>query len=142
MRQLLENLFAKKSGSENNADPLAGCRVLVVDDEPMIALTIRDIVTELGGVVPAVASRPDQALSAIDEQAFDCAVLDVNLAGTLSYKIAIALRRRNIPFCYCTGHADAASVFPPIAAAPRLRKPVKKDELRDTVLHVLTAGKA
>jgi CheY-like chemotaxis protein len=139
MRQLLENLFSKKSG---NADPLTGCRVLVVDDEPLIALTIRDIVTELGGVVPAVASRPDQAFSAIEGQSFDCAILDVNLAGTLSYKIAIALRRRNIPFFYCTGHADAASVFPSIAAAPRLRKPFKKEELRDTVLHVLTAEKA
>src|SRR5215475_3607480 len=140
MRQLLENLFPKKSGSGNSPNPLSGCRVLVVDDEPMIAYAIGEIVTQLGGNVSALASRPDQAFFAIEEQEVDCAILDVNLAGTLSFKIAAALRRRNIPFFYCTAHADAVSVFPPIAAAPRLRKPVKKEELRDMLLHVLTAN--
>jgi hypothetical protein len=62
----------------------------------MIALAIRDIVTELGDVVPAVASRPNQAFSAIEGQSYDCAILEVNVAGTLPYKIAIALCRRNI----------------------------------------------
>jgi len=141
MRQLLENLFPKKSGSGHIPDPLSGCRVLVVDDEPMIAFAIGEIVTELGGNVSALASRPDQAFFAIEEQEVDCAILDVNLAGTLSFKIAAALRRRNIPFFYCTAYADAASVFPPSVAAVRLRKPVKKEELRDTLLHVLTAAR-
>jgi CheY-like chemotaxis protein len=141
MRQLLKNLFPKKSGSGNIPNPLSGCRVLVVDDEPMIAFAIGEIVTELGANVSAVASRPDQAFFAIEEQEIDCAILDVNLAGTLSFKIAAALRRRSIPFFYCTAHSDAASVFPPSAAAVRLRKPVKKEELKDALLHVLTAAR-
>jgi CheY-like chemotaxis protein len=139
--QLLGKLLLKKPEPGNIPNPLIGCRVLVVEDEPMVALAIGNIVTELGGNVSAVASRPDQAYLAIEEQKVDCAILDVNLTGTLSFKIAAALRRHDIPFFYCTAHADAASVFPPIAAAPRLRKPVKKEELRDTLLHVLTAAR-
>jgi CheY-like chemotaxis protein len=132
------NFFRGKPEHGNKPDPLSGCRVLVVDDEPVVALMIKDIVTELGGNVSAVASRPDQAFFAIEEQTFDCAILDVNLAGTLSHRIAAVLRRRNISFFYCTGYADAASVFPPIAVAPRLRMPVKREELRDLPHHVLT----
>jgi CheY-like chemotaxis protein len=122
--------------------PLSGYRVLVVDDEPIVALAMGGMVMELGGTVSTIAYRMEQALRALDENAIDCAILDVNLGGTLSYPIAAALRRRDIPFLYCTAYADAASVFPPIATAPRLRKPVQKDELRKMLVRLLDAMKS
>src|SRR5271165_4933087 len=121
--------------------PLTGYRILIVDDEPLVAFAIRDMVTELGGIVAAIALRAEQAFDVLGESEIDCAILDVNLAGTLSYKVATALRRRDIPFLYCTAHADAASVFPPIATAPRLRKPVKKEELGEALVRIITAVK-
>lgn len=137
----LDRLLSRKGEVGSDSSPLSGSRILVVDDEPMVALAIRDIVVELGGCVPAIAHRMEQALDVLEKNEIDCAILDVNLAGTLSYKIAIALRRKNIPFLYCTAHADAASVFPRMATAPRLRKPVLKSELQEGLVRVLTAAK-
>jgi two-component SAPR family response regulator len=122
--------------------PLSGSRVLVVEDDMMQALLLGDMVTELGGKVSMIASRLDQALEALDQNEIDCAILDVNLGGTLSHRLAAALRRRDIPFLYCTAYVEAASVFPPIATAPRLGKPVQKDELRETLVRILDAAKS
>jgi CheY-like chemotaxis protein len=126
------------------SDPLSlsGSRVLVVEDDMMQALVIGDMVTELGGTVSVIASRLDQAFEALDQHEIDCAILDINLGGTLSHRLAAALRRRDIPFLYCTAYVDAASVFPPIATAPQLGKPVQKDELRDSLVRILDAAKS
>jgi CheY-like chemotaxis protein len=121
--------------------PLTGYRVLVAEDEMLVATMICDIVTELGGAACTIAPSLERALAALDENGIGCAILDVNLAGSLTYPVAAALRRRNIPFLYCTAYADAASVFPSIAAAPRLDKPVQKEELRQTLVQVLEAAK-
>jgi two-component SAPR family response regulator len=133
--------LVRKSSMEQVDLPLSGVHVFIVEDEMLVALAIEDMITELGGDVASIATRLEQAFAALDEADIDCAILDVNLSGTLSYPIAKTLRRRNIPFLYCTAYADAVSVFPPIAAAPRLAKPVHKDELRDALLRILRAPK-
>jgi CheY-like chemotaxis protein len=132
----------QKACASNDAPELSGCRILIVEDEIMQALAIGELVAELGCTVCAVAYRPEQALEALDKFEIDCALLDVNLGGTLSYPIAAEFRRRHIPFLYCTAYVDATSVFPPVAAAPRLGKPVQKDDLRDMIIHVLNAEKS
>jgi CheY-like chemotaxis protein len=137
----LSRLLSARQGTTKHPLPLSGARILVVEDEGIVALEIAEIITQLGGAVAAMAHGTEQALNALNQNEIDCAILDVNLAGTLSYPIAASLRRRNIPFVYCTAYVDAASVFPPIAAAPRLGKPLQKEELRDTLVRVLTAAK-
>jgi CheY-like chemotaxis protein len=127
------------SPTKSDLLPLTGYRVLVVEDEMLIAMMMCDVVAELGGAFCTIAPSLERAFAALEDEEIGCAILDVNLAGSLSYPVAAALRRRNIPFLYCTAYADAASVFAPVAAAPRLDKPVQKEELRQTLVQVLKA---
>jgi CheY-like chemotaxis protein len=80
-----------------------------------------------------------QARRAIDELVHDCAMLDVNLGGTLSFPLADALRARGIPFVVCTAYADAVDVHPGVWAAPRIDKPVQPFELQEAVMEALNA---
>jgi two-component SAPR family response regulator len=121
---------------------LSGVRILLVEDETLVALHLAEMVREFGGTVVKIVSSIDRALEAINGNDVDSAILDVNLGGTLSFSLGALLRRKNIPFVYCTAYLDAASVFPPVAAAPRLGKPVRKEDLRDALLHVLHAQRA
>ena len=70
----------------------------------MIAMMIEDYLEHLGCTVVATAARLEDALESAQTLAVDVAVLDVNLAGQLSYPVAIVLRRRNIPFLFATGY--------------------------------------
>ena len=79
-------------------------RILILDDEPLVAMMMEDWLSELGfepvGPVSSVAS----ALRATDEQEIDGAILDVSLgAGGNCYEVAEALRERSIPFAFATG---------------------------------------
>lgn len=129
--------FARKPAQGARTPLLSGTRVLIVEDETVVALHMAKMVEELGCTVVKTVGTVDQALDVVSEHAIDCAILDVNLSGTLSFRLAAALRRRDIPFVYCTAYVDAASVFPEVAAAQRLGKPVRKKDLRDALVHAL-----
>jgi two-component SAPR family response regulator len=103
----------------------------------MQALALEDIIVALGGSVPAIACGFERAMQALDGVEFDCAILDVNLSGTLSFAIAARLQQRSIPFVFCTAYADAAKVFTGKKSVVCLDKPVEKVALRDTVLGLL-----
>jgi DNA-binding response OmpR family regulator len=77
---------------------LSGRRVLVVEDEIMVAWLLEDMLTNLGCTVVGPAARIDQALALIDAEGFDAAVLDLNLNGTKSYPVADALAAHGVPF--------------------------------------------
>ena len=79
-------------------------RVLVVEDEMMVALYVEDIVTELGHEVVGPAMRLEEGLTLAREAAIDMAILDVNLHGARSFPIADALSARGIPFIFATGY--------------------------------------
>lgn len=104
------------------------CRVLVVEDEFLIALeTVREL--ELCGVeVVGPLSHLTDALNAAEREAIDGAVLDVNLRGQLVFPVAAALARRGIPFIFATSY-DAGMIPPEFAGAPRFAKPVDPSSL-------------
>ena len=81
--------------------------MLVVEDEAIIAMMLEDYLAELGYEVIAVASRLEEALEKARSVAADVAVLDVNLAGKVSYPVAEVLRARTIPFIFATGYGTA-----------------------------------
>ena len=81
-----------------------GQRVLVVEDEPLHAMNIEDMLTELGHFVAATATRIDKALSLAEGSEFDLAVLDINLAGSNTFQVAGILRKRGIPFIFMSGY--------------------------------------
>ena len=103
---------------------LSGSKVLLVEDEGLVALMIEDMLVELGCVVVASAARVPKACELARTGAFDFAVLDVNLAGQLVFPVARILRDRRIPFMFSTGYGgpsldeefrDALSVVKPFS---------------------------
>jgi len=83
---------------------LSGRRILVVEDEMLIALMIEDMLADLGCESITAAATVDQALALIEAQVFDAAMLDVNLKGDNSRPVADALATRGIPFFFSTGN--------------------------------------
>ncbi len=108
--------------------PLSGRRILVVDDDEMIAELIEEMILEEGGSVVGPAHSLDRALALARDEAIDAAVLDVNLAGVRSFPVADVLRTRGIPFLFATGYGDVA-ISPEHAGAPMIAKPFPLDAL-------------
>lgn len=108
---------------------LAGKRVLILDDEALIAITLKEAVEALGCEVVGPAGNAEAALDLIKARAPELAILDVNLAGASSAPVAAALRALDIPFVYCTGYAEPAGQIEPDLQAAMLTKPVDPDEL-------------
>ncbi len=78
--------------------------VLVVDDEPVIALMVVEWLAEQGIQALGPAHTVAQAIALIEEGAVDAAVLDVSLAEGNSYAAADLLVEKGIPFAFATGH--------------------------------------
>lgn len=81
-----------------------GLRVLIVEDESIVALLLEDMLGELGCVTAARAGRLAQALEAVAAGGFEFAILDVNLAGESVFPVAEALAARRIPFAFASGY--------------------------------------
>src|SRR6516225_2290712 len=111
---------------------LEGARILVVEDEFLVAMLLEDVLEAAGCVVAGPIPRIADALAAVDRETYDAAVLDVNLAGERIDPVADALSRRNIPFMFVTGYS-AAAVPGGFAERPRLRKPFRMADLLDTL---------
>jgi CheY-like chemotaxis protein len=78
-------------------------RILVLDDEPLVAMMVEDWLTELGFETVGPANTVASALRLADEQEFDAAILDVSLGGENCYQVADLLQQRKIPFAFATG---------------------------------------
>lgn len=85
-------------------------RVLVVEDEPLLAMNLEDMLTDLGHLVVATATRIDKALSLAECSEIDLAILDINLAGWNTFQVAASLRKRGIPFIFTSGYGPAGLV--------------------------------
>ncbi len=114
----------------------AGRRVLIVEDEMIIALEIEETLLGLGIQVIGPASRLDTALQLAAEPAIDAAILDVNIRGGNTYPIADMLAERGIPFVFCSGYSDWA-LAERHRSRPRLAKPYSSKDLEDLVLQLL-----
>lgn len=82
-------------------------RILVVEDEAIIAMLIEDMLSDLGCVSVGPAYSTEQALELIQSEQFDAAILDVNLGGQRTTPVAQALLSRGIPFVFATGYGPA-----------------------------------
>jgi len=85
---------------------LAGKRVLVIEDEMLVLMTIEDMLGDLGCTSIGAAADIETALASLAENTFDLATLDLNLNGERSYAIAEALNVRHIPFAFATGYGE------------------------------------
>jgi DNA-binding response OmpR family regulator len=113
-------------------------RVLIVEDEMLLAMNLEDMLVELGHNVIAVATRITQALTLAAESEIDLAVLDLNLAGSLSFPVAEVLRRRGIPFMFATGYGSQG-LIENYRNECVLVKPYGLRELQDGINKVVSA---
>lgn len=111
-------------------------RVLVVEDEALVAMLIEDMLTELGHEVLGPAMRLESALKMARDETFDLALLDVNLANEQSFPVARLLQERGIPFVFATGYGlrGLEDRFQEIMT---LQKPFESDQLADAISFVL-----
>ena len=118
---------------------LEGVRVLLVEDEYLVASLIEEMLEIAGCIVTGPIPRLAQAVDAADRETCDAAVLDVNLAGERIYPVADILSRRNIPFVFVTGYGVLPSEY---ADRPRLCKPFKMADLLDTLSDIVKTAPA
>lgn len=126
------------SGSQHPADRATRLRVLLVEDEMMIALLLEDMLAALDCEVVGPAARLDKAPQMAQQQALDVALLDVNLNGQEIYPVADALAAREIPFVFVTGYGRGA-LRAPYCNCPILQKPFRRDDLRELFAEVCRA---
>lgn len=108
--------------------------VLIVEDDPLIALDVSDVVIDLG--VPSVrtAGTVEIAMLAISARAPAFALLDVRLGGDDSFTVADKLAELRVPFAFVTGYRDA-SMFPVrFGQCQTLTKPYSRDALLDLLI--------
>jgi CheY-like chemotaxis protein len=79
-------------------------RVLVVEDEMLLGILLEGMLTELGHEVAAIAARVSNALTAVESETFDLAILDVRLQGESIAPVADALAAKGLPFMFATGY--------------------------------------
>jgi two-component SAPR family response regulator len=107
-------------------------RVLVVEDESMVALHLENMLEEMGCRVVASVPRLVKALRVAGSMDFDLAVLDINLAGEVVYPLAMRLAHRGVPFVFSTGYSTS-SLPPELSDRPVLRKPFTLASLKKAV---------
>jgi CheY-like chemotaxis protein len=103
-------------------------RILIVEDEMLVAMNIEDMLLDLGHEVAGIASRLAPALSLAGEASIDAAMLDVNLAGENSFPVADLLAARGIPFVFATGYG-VQGIEERYRGRPLLQKPFRASDL-------------
>ena len=104
-------------------------RVLIVEDEGLIALLLEELMERMGYDVVAVSSTLEEAVERARTVSVDFAMLDINLNGKESFPVAEVLRGRGIPFLFATGYGDSA-LASDHADALVVEKPFSRDALR------------
>ena len=107
----------------------SGVKVLVVEDEGLVAMMIERMLEGLGCDVVASVARISQALVVAGEADIDLAVLDINVAGAPVFPVADILRARGIPFIFSTGYG-ASGLPGEFSGHQVLGKPFLEDELQ------------
>jgi DNA-binding response OmpR family regulator len=108
---------------------LTGRRILIVEDERLIALDIQDILEEFGCTVIGPVATANAALELIRQDLPDAAILDVRLNGGTSQPVAEALRNHGRPFLVVTAY-QRDHLTGALREAPLLTKPVDEKKLR------------
>ncbi|CCE08311.1 putative response regulator receiver (CheY-like protein) [Bradyrhizobium sp. STM 3843] len=110
--------------------PLAGLRILVAEDEGLIALELETILQDFGCEVVGPVSRVDDVLREAQRGGLDGALLDVNLRGEQIFDILPQLVEQKLKLVITSGYDDATLFPPAFRSLPRLAKPFNEQALR------------
>ena len=125
------------SAIESTAPPKRVCRVIVVEDDALIALDLGEIVHSLGHVVIGPAATVEAAMLLAEKVQIDAATLDVQLDGKqTSYPIAAELDRKGVPFMFITG-ADEGGLLGLFPHASVVRKPFDSAAIKGAIQKML-----
>lgn len=115
---------------------MASHSILIVEDEPLIAMMLEDFIESLGYSIAGSADNIGDALEYVARGGFDLAILDVNLGASECWPIADQLVQRSIPFILATG-GHVTRPPPKHAGMPTLQKPFTLDSVRDALENVI-----
>lgn len=108
---------------------------LLVEDEPLVAMMMADVLLEFDFAVLGPFASVDKAIAAVDEARPHVALLDINLRGEMVYPVAARLRELGVPFIFMTGYAPEG-VSREFKDAPILKKPVDQAQLYQAIQRV------
>jgi two-component SAPR family response regulator len=114
-------------------------RVLIVEDEALIAMLIEDMLAEIGCEAVGPATRLDRALAMAATESLDLAVLDVNLGSEQSFPVAEMLQKRGIPFVFATGYGSKG-LDARFEHNITLKKPFEAHQLERAISRALSRG--
>jgi DNA-binding response OmpR family regulator len=124
-------------------DGVARFRVLVVEDEPLIGMDIEYAVERLGHEVVGPIAELDKALDLAANARLDCAILDINIRGGLSYPVADILINRGLPVLLLSGYSER-TLPERLREVARLSKPFAEaqldKEIRDLCATAVNSG--
>ena len=120
----------------------SGKRVLIVEDEMLVALGLEDNLKSLGCVVLGPVSSLSQAMRVAETIAADAAILDVNLRGDYVYPAAAILADRGIPFMFCSGFSGSQPFPERFFGVPRVPKPYTSRMIAHALEDLLRPGSA
>jgi two-component SAPR family response regulator len=112
-----------------NALSLDGIRILIVEDNFVVANALKYLIDGYGGSVAAMVPSLERAFEALAAGPVDIAVLDINLNGISVVPLAEHLRAERLPFVFLTGYGDEALLPEHLRGQPRFDKPVEAERL-------------
>jgi DNA-binding NtrC family response regulator len=119
---------------------MRGRRVLIVEDEMLIAMELESLLERQGCVVLGPTNTVDRALALLERERPDAVLLDLHLNGQEAIPVAAALRMQVVPFVILTGYGKIRSGAPELQNAPRLNKPVNHEQLVSVLAQALGAS--
>ncbi len=114
--------------------------VLIVEDDPLIALDFEDTILRFGVKAIRTAGNVAQALHLIGERAPDFALLDVGLLRENSFAVAERLDALRVPYAFVTGYGADVRLPAAFAVRPRLPKPFSVEALEAVLTHAASGG--
>src|SRR5258708_26242323 len=124
------------SGNAGNgmlAHGLSKPKILVIEDNCLVADALCDLVRDCGCDVAAAVGHVEHGVQFLADRTVDGAVVDINLHGSLSFSICDELQRRNVPFFFLTGHVGRTSIPAEFRDAKLLTKPLDVHQFKSAL---------
>jgi DNA-binding response OmpR family regulator len=118
--------------------PLRGQRILIAEDNALLAISMHDILTRAGAEVVGPAGTVAEAEQLAGSEHITAAVLDIKLHSSEIWSAARILAERGIPILFCSGHFDQNTLPPEWASHPILVKPARPSRIVDRVAQLVS----
>jgi DNA-binding NtrC family response regulator len=127
--------------TEKVLSPVAGRRILIVEDETLIAMEMEDLLEGEGAIIVGTANSVASGREILARTRPEAVLLDLNLAGEISAPLAASFTEQRVPFVILTGYGGSWNDHPEFRHAPRLEKPVNYKSLLRLLGKLLSVSK-